>query len=160
MTLIELLVVLSLFAVIASAASLALPSRSSTAQDQLAALRTAADIRNAVAQALRQDTAFAIDVSGDRFQVLEPKPGGGWQAHSDAHLAKVKLFDSAVRIVDQSGQNVFFPVSSRLIPGANAPLRLKFGSGPDAPELIFDGARVRVSSEEGRRYDLVRGERF
>ncbi len=137
-----MLVVLVLFAVLAGAVALSLPSAQRSTPAEAAASTFATHIDRAVDAALTTGVGFGIAYERGQLSFVQRGDNNQWVPHSDKQLAGVKLSADAPRI-SLHAQEVF-SVSPDLIPNKNTPLRAVFGRGAGAMTVVFDGARVRL----------------
>jgi type II secretion system protein H len=136
-SLIEMLVVLALFAMVASAVLLTLPSgrQSKLEANQIASLT--AHLKRATTIAMARDQAFALVFDGDHLRFVEAD-GTGWTDHSEKSLAGVKLSVDEGRMSLNRGE--YYAVSRGLVPLSAAPLRIEF----ETQAVVFDGVNVRL----------------
>jgi len=137
-----MLVVLVLFAVLAGAVALSLPSARRSTSAEAAASTFATHLDRAVDIALATGGGFGVARENGHLSFVQRGDNSQWVPHSDKHLAKVKLSVDAPR-TSLHAQEVF-SVSADLIPNQNTPLRAVFGRGAGAMTVVFDGARVRL----------------
>ncbi|KMW59413.1 hypothetical protein AIOL_004395 [Candidatus Rhodobacter oscarellae] len=147
-TLIEMLVVLALFAIMAGAVVLALPSARDPARADLSALALVSALDRAAGHALATGQAFGIRQSDGALELVQQDDQGAWHPHSDPFLAGVKLFPTTTRNTEQAGRTAVYSVSGNLVPDTRDRLVVTFGSGARASIVSFDGVRAQVVRDE------------
>ncbi|MEM9552519.1 MAG: type II secretion system protein [Pseudomonadota bacterium] len=150
-TLIEMLVVLTLFAIIAGAIVLALPSDRPGAQRDLDLLTLDARVEAAVDRTLSSGTGFAIWQDRGDIIFLEQGRSGRWVTSSDPRLNPVKLSARGSRMSFGMDDDRVFAVSAALVPVSGTPLRVVAGDGSD---LWFDGLQIK-REQAGRDEDAA-----
>ncbi|MFL4470148.1 prepilin-type N-terminal cleavage/methylation domain-containing protein [Tateyamaria armeniaca] len=139
-TLIEMLVVLALFALVASAVALSLPSGRGNTSVEAGARALRAHLEHALDAALTTGSGFGLLHDGSDLRFVQRDPSGEWKSHGNKQLADVKLSLPPSRITINPQE--VFAVSARLIPSRSVPFKVQFGAGERSQFVVFDGARV------------------